>query len=74
MNEKSINELLQLLNVMTDEIKSLKSWRNEIMQRQAEEEAKAEQSNIEFQNWLSQRKAAEQREKEASSELRKMMM
>lgn len=74
MNEKSVNELLQLLNIMTDEIKSLKSWRNEMTQRQAEEEAEAERSNIEFQNWLNERKAQEIEEQKNAQMLRDMMV
>ena len=73
MNEKSINDLLALLTTMSDEIKSLKDWRNEQTQRQAEEAAKAEESQKEFQNWLDERKAKEQHEQEQARLLRDMM-
>ena len=73
MNEKNIQDLLGLLTTMTDEIKSLKAWRNEITQRQAEEDAAQEQSSIEFTNWLNDRKAREQHEQEQARLLRDMM-
>lgn len=74
MNEKNISDLLGLLTIMTDEIKALKSWKNEQTQRQAEEDAAQEQSSIEFTNWLNDRKAKEQHEEEQTRLLRDMMV
>lgn len=74
MNEKNITDLLALLTTMADEIKNLKAWRNEQTQKQAEEEAEREQSNTEFENWLNERRAQEQREQQSAEELKKLMM
>lgn len=74
MNEKNINDLLSLLDVMSTEIKSLKAWKAEQTQRQVEEEAKAVESQREFENWLQERKAKEQHEEEQARLLRDMMV
>ena len=74
MNEKSIRDLLGLLTTMADEIKSLKTWRAEQDQRQAEEDAKAEESQREFENFIRQRRAEEAQQAKDAEELKKMMM
>lgn len=74
MNEKSIKNIIDLLTVMSEEIKDLKQWRAEQEQRQAEEDAKAEESQREFEDFINRRRAEEKKRAEDAEKLKKFMM
>ena len=74
MNEKQVNDLLAIVTDMAKEIKSLCAWREEVTKRQEAEDAAANASLTDFDNWLADRNKEEQREAEDAAKLREMMM
>ena len=74
MNEKQVTDLLAIVTDMAKEIKSLCAWREEVTKRQEAEDAAANASLTEFENWLADRRKNEAQEAEDAARLKEMMM